>query len=64
MDPAVRDQISAAMGKASQDPPWLKLASERGIEPAYMNSEDYARFATQQAEFFAEEIPRLLRMRQ
>lgn len=64
MDPAVRDQIAAAMGKASQDPRWLKLANERGIEPAFMNSEDYAVFATEQAAFFAEEIPRLLRMRQ
>ena len=63
MDPAVRDQLAAAFEKASNDPRWLKLASDRGIEPAYMGPDEYATFATEQANFFAEQIPLLLRMR-
>jgi tripartite-type tricarboxylate transporter receptor subunit TctC len=64
MDPLVRDQIASAFEKASEDPRWLKFSRERGIESAYFGPDKYATFAAEQAEFFAEQIPRLLRMRQ
>ena len=40
------------------------LCADRGIEPAYMGPADFEKFATQQAEYFAEQIPLLLGMRQ
>jgi tripartite-type tricarboxylate transporter receptor subunit TctC len=63
MDPAVREKLAAAFAKASQDPLFLNLCNDRGIEPAYLGPADFEQFATQQAEYFAEQIPQLLGMR-
>jgi putative tricarboxylic transport membrane protein len=63
MDPAIRDKIAAAFAKASQDPRFLKLCADRGIEPVYMGPADFEKFAKQQADYFAKQIPLLLGMR-
>src|SRR5690606_18437441 len=61
MDPAVRTKIADALQKASQDERWLKLAADRGIEPFYLGPDQFEAFAVQQADYFAEQIPLLLR---
>lgn len=63
MDPAVREKLAAAFAKASEDPLFLNLCADRGIEPAYLGPDDFEKFANQQAEYFAEQIPLLLGMR-
>ena len=63
MDPAVRDKLAGAFAKASEDPLFLNLCADRGIESAYLGPADFEKFANQQAEYFAEQIPLLLGMR-
>lgn len=63
MDPALRDKLAAAFAKASEDPLFLNLCADRGIEPAYLGPADFETFANQQASYFAEQIPLLLGMR-
>jgi tripartite-type tricarboxylate transporter receptor subunit TctC len=63
MDPAVREKLAEAFAKASQDPLFLNLCADRGIEPAYLGPADFEKFANQQAEYFAEQLPQLLGMR-
>lgn len=63
LDPSVRDKLAEAFAKASQDPLFLNLCADRGIEAAYLGPADFEQFANQQAEYFAEQLPRLLGMR-
>jgi len=42
---------------------WKKLCRERGMEPVFMGREAFHAFALSQADFFAREIPELLRLK-
>ena len=64
MDQAVRDKLAGAFAQASEDPLFLNLCADRGIEPGYLGPADFEKFAKQQADYFAEQIPLLLRMGQ
>ncbi len=64
MDPAIREKLAAAFAKASEDPLFLNLCADRGVEPAYLGPADFETFANEQADYFAEQLPLLLGMKQ
>jgi len=59
---AVAAKLTPAFRKAFESAEWSKLCEERGMEPVFMDSSQFESFALEQAAFFAEEIPKLLRM--
>ncbi len=58
----VRLRLESAFRKGFESPAWAKLCAERGMEATFLGSDDFRDFALQQAEFFAEQIPQLLRL--
>lgn len=59
---AVREQLEGAFRAAAATEQWATLCRERGIEPLFLGREDFERFAEEQAEFFAAQIPELVRL--
>ena len=58
----VKARLQNAFRKAYDSPEWKKLCRERGMEPVFLDSEAFRQFALEQADFFSEEIPKLLTM--
>ena len=58
----VRVRLESAFREAFASPDWAKLCAERGMEAVFLGSEEFRDFALQQSEFFAEQIPQLLRL--
>ena len=59
----VKARLQNAFRKAYDSPEWKKLCKERGMEPVFLNSDEFRQFALEQADFFSEEIPKLLTMK-
>ena len=55
-------KLAAAFKTASQTAEWEKLCAQRGMESLYLDSEQFKRFALEQQAFFAEAIPKLVRL--
>lgn len=62
LPPETQRRLEQAFEHAVARPEWPELCRERGLEPAFLASAEFRRFADEQAAFFGEEIPRLLRM--
>ena len=58
----VRIRLQNAFRKAYDNPEWKKLCKDRGMEPVFLDSEEFHEFAMEQSEFFGKEIPELLTM--
>jgi tripartite-type tricarboxylate transporter receptor subunit TctC len=58
----VLDLLEGAFRKASETEQWKAMCRERGVEPLFLGRADFEAFATEQAAFFAEEIPALVRL--
>ena len=58
----VKTKLQNAFRKAYDNPEWKKLCKERGMEPVFLDSEEFHEFAMAQSEFFGKEIPQLLTM--
>lgn len=58
----IQGKLEAAFRTAFDSTEWAALCRERGLEPTFLDSAEFRRFADEQAAFFGEEIPRLLRM--
>ena len=58
----IQGKLENAFEKAFESAEWAALCRERGLEPAFLTSAEFRDFAGEQAAFFGEEIPRLLRM--
>ncbi len=58
----IRRQLSEAFREAYKTPEWEKLCRERGMQPQFLASDEFEKFALAQEKFFSGEIPRLLRM--
>jgi tripartite-type tricarboxylate transporter receptor subunit TctC len=58
----VRQRLEPAFQAAFASQAWKKLCEERGMEAVYMDGARFQEFALEQAAFFEQEIPRLLRM--
>lgn len=54
--------LAKAFKQAYDSEEWKKLCRERGMTPEYMDRDEFHAFAIQQQEFFAGELPQLLRM--
>jgi tripartite-type tricarboxylate transporter receptor subunit TctC len=60
--PQVRRRLEPAFQKAFQSEAWTHLCKERGMEAVYMDGGHFQEFALEQAAFFEQKIPVLLRM--
>jgi tripartite-type tricarboxylate transporter receptor subunit TctC len=58
----VLDLLEGAFRKASEAEQWKAMCRERGVEPLFLGRADFEAFAAEQAAFFAEEIPALVRL--
>lgn len=61
--PEAQQRLEQAFEHAFARPEWSELCRERGLEPAFLSSAEFRKFADEQAAFFGEEIPRLLRLK-
>jgi tripartite-type tricarboxylate transporter receptor subunit TctC len=59
-----KDTLVPAFRKAYESERFQKLCRERGMEPLFLDPEDFSRFAGEQSAFFAESIPRLMGVEQ
>lgn len=62
ISPQVRQRLEPAFQKAFESEAWKQLCEERGMEAVYMDGNRFQEFALEQAAFFEQEIPRLLRL--
>lgn len=58
----IQAKLERAFQTAFESREWEALCRERGLEPTFYTSAEFRKFADEQAAFFEEEIPRLLRM--
>ncbi len=58
----VRQALEQALREAFETAEFRKLCDERGMEPVFLDHDRFREFALAQAQFFATEIPMLLRM--
>ncbi len=58
----VRGRLETAFHDAFETAEWKKLCEDRGMEALFLDGPQFQRYALDQAQFFATEIPRLLRM--
>jgi len=56
-----RDQLVEAIRRAAETEEFRRVCAERGMEPIFLNSADFRKFALSQARFFADTIPALLK---
>ncbi len=59
---APRQLLESAFREAFHAPEFQKLCEDRGMEPVYLDSRAFREFALAQTQFFAREIPQLLRL--
>jgi len=59
---AIQEKLQQAFAAAFDHERWRSLCEERGMTPELLSGAAFERFALAQAEFFAREIPELLRM--
>jgi tripartite-type tricarboxylate transporter receptor subunit TctC len=57
---AVHERLAPAFRAAYESRIFQDLCKERGMEAAWLGQQEFARFAAEQAEFFANRVPRLL----
>lgn len=62
MPDEVVDKLAGAFGRAFETEQWKTLCKQRGMTPAYLDREQFEKFAVEQGEFFGARIPELLRM--
>lgn len=55
--------LANAFKTAFGTPEWAKLCRERGMEPLFLDKDEFGEFAMQQQRFFESEIPKLVRLR-
>jgi tripartite-type tricarboxylate transporter receptor subunit TctC len=60
MPEAVHQRLGSAFLSAFESTIFQDLCKERGMEAAWLNRQEFSRFATEQARFFATRVPRLL----
>ncbi len=56
----IKKVLMSALRAASESPEFARLCEERGMEPVFLESEQFQAFAREQAVFFAGTIPGLL----
>jgi tripartite-type tricarboxylate transporter receptor subunit TctC len=54
--------LEQAFRTAFDTPEFQRLCADRGMQPVFMDRREFRKFAAQEAEFFAREIPQLLRL--
>lgn len=55
----VKATLEASVKQAVESEEFLKVAGERGLNPAYLTAEEFTQFALDQYEFFGELIPKM-----
>lgn len=59
---AIVERLEIGFRRGFETDEWKKLCQERGMEPVFMGQKQFKEFALSQAQFFAAEVPELLRM--
>ena len=59
---AARARLEEAFAAAFETEEWTTLCREQGLQPLFLDREEFEAFAGEQARFFGAQIPELVRL--